>query len=149
MPRRRDDEQRRFSRVTPTARQRSLHGLGREDFSSVYKISEAVERRRPGVTQAPSRLALAVFAVICSEFSANRDPLSLPTPSVPRRISGRDEIEQRIRHYRIFAPKRGQRGMFTGIGIMLALRLAMIQIEPVMTRKTINRPKASATTLFV
>ena len=39
--------------------------------------------------------------------------------------------------------------MFTYIGIMLALRLAMIQIEPVMTRKTISRPKARARILFV
>jgi hypothetical protein len=36
-----------------------------------------------------------------------------------------------------------------GIGIMLLLRLAMIQIEPVMTRKTINTPNARARILFV
>src|SRR5262249_4726525 len=35
------------------------------------------------------------------------------------------------------------------IGIMLAWRLAMIQMEPVMTRKTISTPKASAMILFV
>ena len=35
------------------------------------------------------------------------------------------------------------------IGIMLLLRLAMIQTEPVMTRKTIRTPKASARILFV
>src|SRR5205807_10543592 len=47
----------------------------------------------------------------------------------------------------------GQRPVCTGIGIMsgimLALRLAMIQIEPVMTRKTISTPKARARILFV
>src|SRR5271165_4142714 len=37
----------------------------------------------------------------------------------------------------------------TDIGIMLLLRLAMIQTEPVMTRKTISTPKASARILFV
>ena len=37
----------------------------------------------------------------------------------------------------------------TDIGIMLLLRLAMIQIEPVMTRKTISTPKARARILFV
>ena len=35
------------------------------------------------------------------------------------------------------------------IGIMLALRLAMIQSEPVMTRRTISSPKARARILFV
>jgi hypothetical protein len=34
-------------------------------------------------------------------------------------------------------------------GIMLVLRLAMIQIEPVMTRKTIRTPNARARMLFV
>jgi len=47
-------------------------------------------------------------------------------------------------HGRSFAGIRVQRGIVTDIGIMLALRLAMIQHEPVMTRKTISRPKASA-----
>lgn len=36
-----------------------------------------------------------------------------------------------------------------GKGIMLAWRLAMIQTDPVMTRKTISMPKASATILLV
>jgi hypothetical protein len=36
-----------------------------------------------------------------------------------------------------------------GIGIILALRLAMIQSEPAMTRKTISTPKARARILFV
>src|ERR1700752_832451 len=36
-----------------------------------------------------------------------------------------------------------------GIGIVLLLRLAMIQTEPVMTRKTISTPKARARILFV
>src|SRR6266516_1086809 len=48
-----------------------------------------------------------------------------------------------------FRAERGQRGMFTDIGIMLALRLAMIHTEPVMTRKTISTPKARARILFV
>ena len=39
--------------------------------------------------------------------------------------------------------------MLTYIGIMLAWRLAMIQIEPVMTRRTIRMPKARARMLFV
>ena len=37
----------------------------------------------------------------------------------------------------------------TGIGIILALRLAMIHSEPAMTRKTISTPKARARILFV
>src|SRR5262245_28032070 len=37
----------------------------------------------------------------------------------------------------------------THIGIMLLLRLAMIQTEPVMTRKTISTPKARARILLV
>src|SRR5260370_1809746 len=36
-----------------------------------------------------------------------------------------------------------------GIGIILLLRLAMIQTEPVMTRKAISTPKASARILLV
>src|SRR4029077_15395713 len=36
-----------------------------------------------------------------------------------------------------------------GIGIILLLRLAMIQTEPVITRKTISTPKARARILFV
>jgi hypothetical protein len=36
-----------------------------------------------------------------------------------------------------------------GIGIMLALRLAMIQSEPAMTRKTISTPNVRARILFV
>ena len=58
------------------------------------------------------------------------------------------------------AAKRANSGLFSvikpaarhihgRIGIMLALRLAMIQHEPAMTRKTISRPKARATILFV
>jgi hypothetical protein len=48
-----------------------------------------------------------------------------------------------------FRAERGQRGMFADIGIMLALRLAMIHTEPVITRKTIRMPKARARILFV
>jgi hypothetical protein len=44
-----------------------------------------------------------------------------------------------------FRAEQSQRGM----SIMFQLRLAMIQTEPTMTRKTINTPKARATTLFV
>src|SRR5258706_5422898 len=36
----------------------------------------------------------------------------------------------------------------TGMGIMLLLRLAMIQTDPVMTRKTIKKPKARARMLL-
>ena len=45
--------------------------------------------------------------------------------------------------------RSAQRGAFTGIGIMLAFRFAMIQHEPAMTRNTISRPKARARMLFV
>src|SRR5207253_3599329 len=51
----------------------------------------------------------------------------------------------------------GAAGSFRGLtgsarqvhGVMLSLRLAMIQIEPVITRKTISRPNARARILFV
>jgi class 3 adenylate cyclase len=43
--------------------------------------------------------------------------------------------------------ERGQRGILTGI--MLAFRLAIIQHEPPIMRKTISRPKARARILFV
>ena len=43
----------------------------------------------------------------------------------------------------------GQWLLCTAIGITFALRLAMIQAEPVMTRKTISRPKERAIILFV
>src|SRR5262249_45324157 len=51
------------------------------------------------------------------------------------------------------APKSLMMGFFPAhcavIGIMLLLRLVMIQMEPVMTRKTISMPKARARILFV
>ena len=48
-----------------------------------------------------------------------------------------------------FRPERGQCDVFPDIDIMLALRSAMIQHEPAITRKTISRPKARARILFV
>jgi len=56
-----------------------------------------------------------------------------------------DELQKRFS----FRAERGQCGMFMGIGIILALRSAMIQHEPAMTRKTISRPKARARILLV
>jgi hypothetical protein len=61
------------------------------------------------------------------------------------------DVTRRVDHEVVdpFVPLQSQCGMFTGIGIMLALRLATIKIEPPMTRKAISRPKARATILFV
>ena len=79
---------------------------------------------------------------------------SLQTGRVVLEPGPTEEVETVRRMFRMFVyegrrQELGQRGMFTDMGIMLALRLAMIQHEPAMTRNTISTPKARARILFV